>query len=55
MPSSAAVLSKSVTGSRFDCAKRLVNSNPLSVWTHSTIKPCFLKKAYVFLKKFAEE
>ena len=39
MPSSAAVFSNSVGRSRLLLEKRLVNSKPLSVWTHSTCMP----------------
>ncbi len=43
MPSSAAVFSNSVCKSRLLLEKRLVNSKPLSVWTHSTRMP---RRAY---------
>ena len=55
MPSLTAVASKRVGRSRLLLEKRLVNSKPLSVWTHSTRIP---RRAYHlnnFFRKSAEE
>ena len=53
--SSAAVFSNSVCKSRLLLEKRLVNSKPLSVWTHSTRMPRRAYHAVSLRRKSAEE
>ena len=55
MPNSAAVFSNSVCKSRLLLEKRLVNSKPLSVWTHSTRMPRRAYHAVSLRRKSAEE
>ena len=48
-PNSAAVVSNSMRRRRLLLEKRLVNSKPLSVWTHSTLMP---RRTYHFTSRF---
>ena len=55
LPNSTNVASNSVGWFCNERLKRLVNSEPLSVWTHLIKKPCFVKNAEALFTKHADE
>lgn len=55
MPRRCAVASNKEVKSRLELEKRLVNSKPLSVWTHFTEMPLRLNHLTVLVRKSAEE
>lgn len=47
--------SNKMVKSRLELEKRLVNSKPLSVWTHSTVMPLRRNYSTALIRKLAEE